>query len=85
MYHWSATLVGDAAEEVAGARAVQVFQRLGDRDLDVLLGDLVGGCCRIDLAEPLDHRVAAAPGERQVVSLGDEFGKQVSSPRGWSL
>jgi hypothetical protein len=43
MYHavvpW---LLGDPPEEVAGARCAQVLQRLGDGDLDVLLGDLVG-------------------------------------------
>ena len=72
------SVLGDPPEEVAGARAVQVLQRFGDRDLDVLLGELVGRGVGIDRAEPLDHRVAAAPGERQVVALGVKLGKQVS-------
>ena len=36
MYQLVGVLVGDAPEEVAGARAAQVLQRLRDRDLDVL-------------------------------------------------
>ena len=43
-------LVGDPPEEVAGTRAAQVLQRLGDGDLDVLRGDLVGRRRRVDRA-----------------------------------
>ncbi len=71
-------LVGDAPEEVAGTRAVQILQCFGNRHFHVLLRDLVGRCCWIDLAEPLDHGVAASPGEGEVLSFGDKFGKQVS-------
>ncbi len=73
-----AVLVGDPPEEVAGTRAVQVFQRFGHRDLDVFRGDLVGGRRRVDGAEPLDHRITAPTGKGQMVALVGEVGEQVS-------
>ena len=38
----------DATEEVARSRPAEILQRIGDGDLDVLLGDLVGGALGID-------------------------------------
>ena len=70
-------LVGDATEEVAGAGAVEIFQRLRDRHLDVLRRDVVGRCRGVDGPEALDHRITAPTGEREVVSFHCKFGKQV--------
>ena len=67
---------GDPTEEVAGARRAQVVERLGHGDLDVLLGDQVGRRIGIDLREPLDHRVAAGPRERQPSPLAVEVGER---------
>jgi mycofactocin precursor len=78
----SSRLISDAPEEVAGARGAQVVQRLGDRDLDVLLGDLVGSGIGVEPAEPFDHRVAAGAGERQLRLLCRQVGKQVGTHRG---
>src|SRR5206468_336918 len=69
--------VGDPPEEVAGARAVQILERLGHRHLDVLRRDVVGRRRRIDLPEPSDHRIAAPPGARQVLALDVELREQV--------
>ena len=70
-------LVGDPAEEVSGSGALQVFQRFGDRHLDVLRRDLVGRRGRIDGAEAPDHRVATPSGERQVIAFDLELREQV--------
>ena len=45
----------DAAEELAGAGGTQRVERLPDRHLDVLGGDLVGGGVGVDPLEALDH------------------------------
>ena len=74
-------LVGDATEEVAGAGRVQVLQCLGNGDLDVLLGDLVGRGIRVQLLEAADHLVATRAREGQLRRLGRQLGKQVSAHR----
>ena len=74
-------LLGDAAEELTGARRLQVLQRFGHRDLDVLLGDLVRGGVGVEAREPLDHRVAAAQRELQARPFGAQFGEEVVAHR----
>ena len=76
MYH-----VDDAAEEVAGTGRAQVFQRLGHRHLDVLLGDLVGCTLRVERGEALDHAIATRAREHQLCLLGGQVGEQVGAHR----
>ena len=68
----------DAPEEVSGARAAQVGERLGDGHLDVLTGDLVGGTLGIDVLEPLDHQVTRLAGERQARPFQFELREHIS-------
>ncbi len=74
-------LVDDAAEEVAGTGRAQVFQRLGHRHLDVLLGDLVGCTLRVERGEALDHAIATRAREHQLCLLGGQVGEQVGAHR----
>ena len=64
----------DAAEEVSGAGAAQVVERLGDSHLDVLAGDLVGRALGVDVLQALDHPVTAAPGECEARPFGVQLG-----------
>ncbi len=66
----------DASEEVAGTRSAQIFQGLLDRDLDVLLGELVGRVLRIDPFEHRDHFVTAGARVGQLSALEIELGKE---------
>jgi mycofactocin precursor len=70
-------LVDDASEEIAGARAIEVLERLRDRHLDVLRGDLIRGSVRIDRAKAIDHGIAASAAERQAIAFCGEFGENV--------
>jgi hypothetical protein len=65
-----ARVLGDTTEEIAGARGLQILQGFRDRDLDVLLGDLVGGTLWVEPGKPFDHPVAAHAGKRHVRNLG---------------
>ena len=73
--------LADAAEEVARTGRAQILQRLGHGDLDVLLGDLVGGALRVHFQEAIDHRVSADAREPQVCLLGRQLGEQVVAHR----
>ncbi len=68
---------GDPPEELARTRSAQVVERFGDRDLDVLLGDLVRGRVGIQPLEAFDHPVSGRTREPQVLLLGPELGEQV--------
>ena len=66
----------DATEEVTGAGRPQILQGFLDGDLDVLLGEVVGGVLRIDLLEHRDHRVTTGAGVGEVGALLDELGEE---------
>ncbi len=72
----------DAPEEVACSGSAEILERVGDGDLDVLLGDLVGSALGVDGLEPLDHAISRPSREGQTVPLGDEVGKQFGRHRG---
>ncbi len=67
----------DPPEEVTGTGPAKILQRLGDRHLDVLLGDLVGSTCGIDGPETFDHPIARRAREREVSPLCVEVGEEI--------
>ena len=71
-------LVVDPPEEVTGTRIRQIGECVGDRHLDVLLGDLVGRSLGIDPREPFDHAVARGAREPEMGALLRQVREQIT-------
>ena len=70
-------LLGDPAEELPRAGRSQVLERLGDGDLDVLLGDLVGRRIGVQRLESFDHPVSRGARGSQVLTFRAQLRERI--------